>query len=181
MKQNNSLEYGSVAKFYHWLIFFLVAFLIATGLTVEAISKDSLRFLTFNVHELTGLTVCFLMVLRTIWTIRNIRPELPPTVKTWEKSTAHILHSLLYIILFIMPVSGFIMATSGGHPVNFFGFQLWMPFISHNSETLNHQAFNLHHYVGYTLIACLAIHILAALKHHIIKKDATLRRMLPNN
>lgn len=116
------------------------------------------------------------VALRLLWTIYNKPPMMvTQNLKKIEIRTAKIVHWLLYLSLIAMPLSGWIMSGSDKHPDGLvYGGTLpqWPKL-----EWLNNIASDVHEYAPYVVIATIVLHILGALKHHIIIKDDTLRRM----
>jgi cytochrome b561 len=126
-----------------------------------------------------GLTVLSLVILRILWALTSIKPGLPEIMKPWERYSERYLHFTLYLLLLIMPLSGWLMSTAAGYAPSFFGlFSIPMPRISHN-ENLAGFAGEIHYKVAWLLILLVSIHILAAFKHHFIDKDNILKRMWP--
>ena len=173
---NTSQEYGSVAKFFHWLIFILVSIMLAVGFLLDDFSK-SMQPTAYSLHKLTGLTILALMVLRILWALMNKRPELPARSYKLTRFTARFVHFLLYLLLILMPLSGWIMSITAGRPPRLFGHVLTLPI--QPNEQLSSFCKDLHELFAFTLLALIALHILAAFKHHYIDRDNVLKRMLP--
>ncbi len=176
MKKNTYQSYGSISKFLHWTIFLLVTGMIIYGYLMEYAS-DSSKALVYNIHKLFGLLVLSLMILRTIWALVNPKPKLPSKIPLWEIALARLMHFSLYLILLIMPFSGWILASSAGKPPKLLGISLGLP-ITQN-ESLKNLADNVHVTLAIVIIVMVALHVLAALKHHFIDKDNILKRMTP--
>ncbi len=177
MLQNTSSNYGSVAKFFHWLIFFLVFLMLCVGFFMDDISDKALRSEIVNLHKLTGLTILILMVLRLLWTLVNPKPALPLGTPDWQKSAERTVQFLIYATLIAMPIVGWVMVVAGGHPPHIFDFMLRLPIAQ--SKAVRNIGGDIHFYLAWVIILLVSIHILAALYHHFIKKDEVLRRMMP--
>jgi cytochrome b561 len=129
-------------------------------------------------HKSFGMTVLMLAILRLLWRLKNPPPALPPGMTPLERSLARATHIAFYVLLFAMPLTGWLMSSAKNYSVSWFGVFTWPNLIAKN-ET----AFNLlrstHHLLSYALFAIAVLHVLAALKHHFWDKDPVLLRMLP--
>lgn len=176
--KNTLHNYGSVAKFFHWLIALLIIGLLALGCAVTFMDNNPNQEFYINIHKLFGLLVLVLAALRLLWLLYNPRPPMLEGLQPWEKMGAHAVHGLLYFFMFFMPITGWIYSTSAGYFPDFLGvqFPLWgIP----KDKALSHLFGTIHLYAAWSLLVVLIIHIAAALKHHFVAKDDVLRRMLP--
>ncbi len=177
MLKNTIDNYGSVARTLHWLIAVLVIGMLIFGFLLESIPKP-IRGEMIGLHKSIGLTILLLILLRLIWRFINIQPVLPISVPPWEQIAARSVHILFYLVLLLMPLSGWIMSSLDGHPVFFWKWWNWTLPLPVN-KTLANDFFNVHVTIAWIIIALLVLHIGAALKHHFIEKNNVLRRMLP--
>lgn len=177
MIRNTQSTYGSVAKTFHWLIFFLVTFMIFLGYFMDDISDKPWRSFWMNTHKLIGLSIFLLMILRLLWALANPKPFLPDA-KAWERKTEVTVHVLLYVVLLAMPIAGWVMAVTAGHPPHLFNFHFDLPL--EKNENVSDVALNIHNTLAIVIIVLASAHILAALYHYIIRKDKILQRMLPD-
>lgn len=178
MLKNTADSYGSVTKTLHWLIALLVIGMLIFGFILDGMPKGSMKDTLIGLHKSVGMTVLLLMVIRLSWRFINPQPVLPITIPRWEQRAARGLHFLLYIVLFAMPVSGWVMSSLGGHPVMFWNiFNAALPVVP--NKTWAHNFFTLHAVIAWIIIGFLILHIAAAFKHHFIEKNNVLRRMLP--
>jgi cytochrome b561 len=129
-------------------------------------------------HKSVGITILMLATLRLIWRWLNPVPALPGTLKPYERFLAHVTHIGLYALLFAMPVTGWLMSSARNFPVSWFGF-FQLPDLVTPDRRLYDTLHETHEMLGNALIAVAVLHVLAALKHHFVLKDDTLRRMLP--
>ena len=176
--RNTSEHYGVVAKSFHWVIALLVIGLLGVGLYMESLDPSPLMFKLSFWHKSFGITVLALVAARLVWRFMNTHPHSLPTHAGWEKTLAKITHGLLYLALFAMPLSGWIMSSAKGFSVNVFGW-FTLPDLVGESEQIGSIARSIHGYAGYALIVLIGLHFAGAMKHHVIDKDSTLRRMLP--
>lgn len=177
MLKNSINSYGSITKTFHWLIAVLVMGMLIMGFFLEDMPK-SIRSNMIGLHKSIGLTILLLIVTRLIWRFVNPTPVLPITVARWEQIAARFVHILFYILLVLMPISGWVMSSLGLHPVFFLGlFNVTLPLAK--NETLGNYFFNAHAVIAWIIIGLLVLHIGAALKHHFFDKNNVLLRMLP--
>ena len=177
--KNTGHNYGSVAKFFHWSIAVLIILMILIGAFREDLGSKTLASWLIQLHKSTGLLILALMVLRLAWRWVNPTPQLPYAIPKWQRWTAKASHFLLYILVFCMIFSGWTMTTAANKlPTFYWLFNVPMPGIL-VSKPLAKLANQLHYYFAWATCTLIAIHWLAALKHHYIHKDNVLRRMLP--
>lgn len=174
-------QFSKITVALHWLVALLMIALLAVGIYMAEAHDYSL----YGLHKSFGVVVFVLAIARVVWRIQNGWPVPASNYKAYEHTLAHVIHWILILGTLIMPISGVIMSSMGGHNVPLFGFDL-IPgnpdpanpneVLPRNAE-LGEAAETVHALVGYLLIACIALHIVGALKHHIIDKDGTLMRM----
>ena len=177
---NTQTSYGSIAKSFHWLLFFLILIMLGVGfsLGLDLVTNPALRKPLLNIHKLVGLLVLLLMLLRGLWALLNIKPALPPTLKRWERAAERVVHILLYITLIAMPLSGWVMAVAAGKPPHIGQWNIALPGIP-ISKPLSHAFFNIHAILAVAIMVLVGIHILAALKHYFYDRDNVLQTMWP--
>ncbi|MGR3505471.1 MAG: cytochrome b/b6 domain-containing protein [Paracoccaceae bacterium] len=187
-RRNSAIEYGSVTKTFHWLTALLILSaiplgLIATNLAhrIEAGETDliGLTTLLFSLHKTIGIAAFATALGRIIWAISQPSPGLLNGARRTEANLAGTVHWLLYGAMLITPLSGWVhhAATSGFAPI-------WWPlgqtlFFVPQSAVVADAASTVHFLASRVLIISILLHVAGALKHHLIDKDDTLRRMLP--
>lgn len=176
--KNTAERFGAVAKGFHWLIAVAVIGLIAVGLYMEGLDPAPFKFSLYFWHKSIGITVLALAAVRLLWRFTNTHPATLATHQKWEKTLAKIIHPLLYVCLFAMPLSGWAMSSAKGFSVSVFGW-FTLPNIVGENKELGGLLREAHEYIAWVLIACIILHFAGALKHHLVDKDSTLRRMLP--
>ncbi|WP_135505129.1 cytochrome b/b6 domain-containing protein [Roseovarius aestuariivivens] len=189
---NSRTAYGSVTKTFHWLIAVFILVNLPLGLVANEMAhaiRDpaietsdayiSRTALLFSLHKTMGLAVFFFALGRILWALSQPKPALLNGDKPLEAHAAETVHWLLYGSLVIVPLSGWIhhAAVSGYAPI-WWPFGQGLPFVP-KDESIAETFAGLHHLSKNVLIAALLLHVAGALKHHVIDKDATLRRMLP--
>ncbi len=182
----NISKYSGVAVFLHWVVGILIIANIALGLGHELVPEDEVRFV-IDTHKSIGITVLGLAIMRLLWRITHTPPALPTTFQRWEAKLSHATHWLLYILIFALPISGWMhdsaWKAAAEHPMRLFNLFEW-PRISAimNIEPVRkeqlHDSFGAFHTIaGYVLIGLVLLHILGALKHQFIDKHPELQRM----
>lgn len=174
--KNSNKQYGSIAKFFHWTIFFLVIVQIPIGFFWQF--TGDFKAMVINWHKCLGLFILILVFLRLLWALYNPKPVLSHTMPS-EKMIERLVHGSLYVCLFLLPLSGWIVTTAIDKPPRLLGYKLNLPGIPYN-KTLATTFLSLHLLLIGIFSGLLVLHILAALKHHFVNKDNILRRMLPN-
>jgi cytochrome b561 len=172
-------HYTRTAKLLHWLMAALIVGLIGLGLYMEGLpfSPDKLKFYAW--HKWAGVTAFALVLGRLAWRTLHRPPPLPAGMTPHQRLAAHAGHVLLYVMMIAIPVSGWLMSSAKGVPTVWFGV-VPLPDLVAKSEALGEFLQTTHKYLNWLLIAVLAGHIGAALKHHFIDRDDVLVRMLPN-
>lgn len=176
--RNTHNAYGVVAKTFHWVMFLLIAGMVAVGfiMTGMAISPD--KFKLYGLHKSTGIAVLMLASLRLAWKTANVAPILPDSLHRLEKLLAHAGHGALYALMFAMPLTGWLMSSAAGLPVSFYGL-FTLPDLVAPDMKLKALMIDAHFYLAWTLIVMVSLHVLAALLHHFYYRNNVLRRMLP--
>jgi len=179
-------RYTAVAVILHWLVAALIVVNVILGLSADHVPDAQVR-LVIDTHKSIGLTVLGLVVLRILWRISHAPPPLPAAYPRWEQRAAHAGHALLYLIMFALPLSGWMhdSAWDGAatHPLTWFhAFEVPRigPIMHLDAATKKplHGLFGAFHTAcGYVLYGLLALHIGAALKHQLIDREAELQRM----
>ncbi len=174
----HAARYGAVAQLAHWLVFLLVAALfgIAWYMTGLPLGPEKIRI--YNLHKSIGALVLLLMALRLLWRQVSPSPRLPEGMADWERAAAHASHALLYGLLLAQPMIGIVHSWSANFPVVVFGL-FTLPNLTSPSESLKNSSGALHYWNGWVLLALIALHAAAALRHHFVLRDDVLRRMLP--
>jgi cytochrome b561 len=177
--RNSAEAYGSLSKFLHWAIVLLI---IPQYFLAEAAGElpegDPQIAQLYGVHKSIGLLVLILAVVRVVWKLAN-RPNPALTDQVvWRRRTAAASHGLLYLLIFLQPLTGWAMSSAAGREVSLFGWVTFPPLVGENHQ-LHETLESVHEWLFYVLLGVAVVHILAAIYHHVVLKDDTLRRMLP--
>ena len=185
MLKNTNQSYGLVSIFFHWLTAVVVVGLFCLGWWMVDLTYYSEWYKTApDIHRSTGILLAMLIVARLFWRLKNLEPESLSTHKGWEIKTAHIVHLLLYAMLFSMFVTGYLISTAKGQAIavfNWFSIPAMVTGDDLSIKNLEDKVGEIHEILAYILITLASAHALAALKHHFIDKDSTLTRMTGKN
>lgn len=176
--QNTSSVYGSVAKAFHWVIAILIICLLIMGFVMSDMEPTPDKFRLYGLHKSIGITVLTLAVLRLLWRMGNIVPTLPDHMKMLERFLAHGSHVALYLVMVLMPLSGWVMSSAAGLPVSIFGW-VTLPNLVAPDQGVKALMIDVHYFMALVIIGLVSLHALAALLHHFYYKDNVLVRMLP--
>jgi cytochrome b561 len=169
-------RYTRTAIGLHWLIAGLIVCGFALGWVMTSLALGPLRLRLVNWHKWVGISVLSLAVVRMLWRLMHTPPPLLPMPR-WQRRLAHGLHGTFYALLLALPVSGWLYTNAAGHPVVYFGL-VRLPVLVDKNEALSRTLHGVHHWLGWTLLVALGLHLLAVVKHHFIQRDGTLTRML---
>ncbi|WPB57090.1 cytochrome b [Xylophilus sp. GOD-11R] len=179
-------HYSHPAIVLHWLVAVAMVANVALILSVEHIPEDWIRP-AIDTHKSLGITVLGLALLRLLWRIGHRPPPLPSAYPRWETVSAHAVHGLLYVVIFWMPLSGWLhdsaWSEAATHPMQLFGTIGWpriglIENLPPSTKEPLHDLFGaLHRWGGYVLYGLVFLHIAGALKHQFFDREAVLRRM----
>ncbi len=171
--------YKPIARALHWIIALIVAGMLFAGLTmVQPGLERSYQDMLFIFHKNTGVIVLLLMLWRLAYRLMNPPPPLPASIAPIQARIAGLTHGALYLLLFVMAVSGYIRVTAGGFPLEGLD-ALGLPRLAPKSEGLANAAKAVHFFAHYALMLLIVMHVGAALFHGIVKRDGVFSRMWP--
>ncbi len=176
--KNTDARYGIFAILLHWTSAALIIAMLAIGIYMTGMEDGDDKWRLYDLHKSIGCLFVMLLLARIAWKRFNITPPLPDNLKAYEQILAHITHILLYVMMIIIPITGYIDSSAGGYHLSFFGL-FDVPMLIEKNKTLADITVLIHAYTAYALIIVIFLHIGAALKHHFILKDDILLRMLP--
>ena len=179
--QNSERRYGAVAIALHWLMALLLSALVALGLYMTRLPDvgfDTWKIRLILSHKQLGILALMLVAVRLLWRLGNVMPRLVETLPDWQKVAARFVHLCFYAPMLALPVTGWLMSSATGISVSFFGLFTLPDLVSYD-DRLFHTLDDVHRYLGDALVACMAVHIGAALRHHWLLRDNTLKKMLP--
>ena len=171
-------RWGGVSLTFHWVIVVLLVVMAYLGLTMTDLPTSAHKASVYGLHKSIGLTILVLVVLRLAWRLYAGRPAEVAGMPTWQHRIASLTHAALYVLLFAIPLSGWVINSASGFPLRWFGL-VRVPAIAPRDVALNHLAKETHEVLFWILVATAAAHAAAAIYHHFVQRDATLARMLP--
>lgn len=177
MSQKNSTTYTSVAITLHWLIALLIFVVFPLGVYMHELPLSPTKLQLYSYHKWIGITVLMLAALRVLWRTSHRPPALPASLPRWQQVATHAVHHSLYLLLILIPLSGWLMSSAKGFQTVWFGI-FPLPDLVAKDKALGDILQELHEVLNFTLLGLVSLHILAALKHHFIDHDGILKRML---
>lgn len=176
--RNTRERYGLIAQAFHWVIVVLVIAQFVLGFTAHGLPISLERLVLLARHKSIGITIFVLVVLRLAWRLYSRPPPLPPAPHPLFDTAAHVSHGLLYALLLAMPPVGWLYSSASHLTVAWFGF-FPLPNLIGPDKQLAQALLLTHESMAWLLLATVTLHVLAALWHHFLLKDAVLLRMLP--
>lgn len=175
---NTKTNYGYVSIFFHWLTALSIFALFGLGYYMVDLTYYHEWYKTApELHKSIGVAVFALMICRLVWRNSQVTPEHLSSHNKFERKAGKFIHSLLYTLLFLIMISGYLISTADGRGIEVFEF-FTIPSFGSFIENQEDIAGLIHKWFAYALIALTLLHALAALKHHFIDKDNTLNRMI---
>ena len=170
--------YTTTAKSLHWLILALLIVQFTVAWTMPEIHRNTPVTTLISLHFTMGIVILAVAIVRLAWRATHAEPEPQDGVPPWQVASARILHWLLYALLFVLPVLGWINASWRGMPIAMFGLEL--PKLVATRAAGWGWTGDVHSLLAnYLLLTLVGLHVLAALYHYFIRRDGVLQRMLP--
>jgi len=204
--RNTSWSYGAVARTLHWVIAALIVGLLIVGWTMEDAPQES-KYFIYTMHKSFGLLLLLLVLCRIVWRVADRPPPPAPEIPRLLNILAHLGHFGLYVLMLAMPLSGWLLNSAAGRPLNWFMQEGWVvpsltsglaggnnPLISGwmlnlytllaedeitSPPTLRDFSGMVHELLAIAIVALVIVHAGAALYHHFVRRDNTLARMTP--
>ena len=176
--RNSSEAYGIIAQAFHWLIVALVLAQLGLGVFAASLPIGLARLQWLSRHKSLGLAILAVVLLRLAWRAMNQPPPLPGSIPGWQRRAAVVTHWLLYLLLVLAPLAGWLHASATGLSVNWFGLYLVPDLVAKDPELA--EVFKQLHLALVALLALLIVgHAGAALRHALWLRDGVAHRMLP--
>lgn len=175
-KQSGS--YPSTSKWLHWLVAGSVLVTIPIAIAMGRVAKGPLQDTLYTLHKSFGILILALMVARLINRIVVGAPAPAPGLARWQRAVSSATHGLLYVLLILQAVGGWLANSAYGAPTPFFGL-FDLPNLMAKNPAFAEQVFGNHRIFGFVIAGLAAMHIAAALQHYFLVKDRVLQRMLP--
>lgn len=177
--KNTTKKFGLVSIALHWLMAIILTGLFVLGLYMTSLDYyDPLYHSLPWWHKSFGLLLLILLILRFIWKISNPKPEALKTHKQWEIKLAHLIQSAFYVLILLTIILGYLISTAKGKGVEFFTLFEFPAITEVIDEEIVDMIGNAHLVMALLLATLVVLHAAAALKHHFLDKDETLKRMI---
>jgi len=177
MLRNSATAWGVVARAFHWVMAILIIGQVVLGKYAHELGRTPQKLDLMMWHKSIGITLLLLVILRLLWALINSRPLPDAAVSAWERAAARLSHFGLYVLMFAVPLSGWLMNSAKNVPLSLYRLIPWPALIGPN-ESLGEDLEEWHEGLVATILVLLLIHAAAALWHHFVRKDKVLRRML---
>lgn len=172
-------RYNWVAQSFHWIIAALIAMqyvLASSAGDAEEAGLLANQLAALANHKSIGITILALAILRLLWRLSTTQPSLPPQLPDWQAAAAKWTHYLFYLLLLLLPLSGWLGSSASAYSVSWFNLYILPDFVGPDPDLKDFSY--LAHYVMATLLFLLfVLHLGAALKHHFLNRDGVLTRM----
>jgi len=179
MPEGVGTGYGTVSRIFHWVTALLVLLMIPVGIAMTSAGFSDVGDQLYIFHKGTGSVLLVLVTLRVLWRLmRPAPPPLPPHVPAVQRRIAGATHALLYLLLVVMTVSGYLRVTLGGFPIELLD-RFGIPPLVERNEALADRMSVVHKFSAYTLAALVAAHVGAAVHHALIARDGVMSRIWP--
>jgi cytochrome b561 len=175
---NSKTTWGWPAKGLHWLGAAIILVLLGHGWWMTHVTPRPDRLANYAWHSALGYDLLALTVLRVLWRWFNPVPEFPADLKRWERIAAHLGHVSLYVLIFIVSLTGWLVATTFRVPMtkDLLGIDV-PPIVTTVDRSMRQWIEESHLLLAYLLAVIVLVHIAGALRHHLFKRNDVLRRM----
>lgn len=170
--------YTHTAIALHWLIAIALASTFALGLYMHELPLSPQKLKLYSWHKWAGVTIFLFVALRLAWRLGHRPPPLPILMPAWQRLAAEATHVLLYLLMFAVPLSGWLMSSAKGFQTVWFGV-LPLPDLLNKDAELGDLLQQVHMILNFSMAGLVLAHLGAALKHHFLERDDVLARMLP--
>jgi len=176
--RSDEARWGSVTRWLHWAIALAVVALATVGWIMKSMALSPLKVQVYAAHKSLGLTVLALVLVRIGWRLfERARPARSPGTPPWQHRLAGSVHLLMYAVLLVMPLSGWLFNSAANFPLRWFGL-FRVPALAGPDPALKALAGDIHLYTFWVLLGLFLLHVAGALKHHWLDRDDVLRAML---
>jgi cytochrome b561 len=169
--------YTLTARVLHWTTAVLILVMIPLGLIVANEWGGPAQDFLYDLHKSIGVTLIPIVIVRLAYRLLNPPPPLPNDIPALQRFAAHATHWVLYGLILVQPIIGYIFVSIYPAPVPFFGL-FDLPAIFPANRALSDRLAIVHLYVGLSIAVFAAMHIAAALYHHFVRRDEVLMRMI---
>jgi cytochrome b561 len=171
----NPGRYTRTAIALHWLMALLIFSAFPLGVYMHDLPLSPTKLQLFSYHKWLGITILLAAAARLAWRVTHPAPAMLDMPR-WQQVAAHGIHHLLYLLLFAVPLSGWLMSSAKGFQTVWFGV-LPLPDLVGKNKELGDLLKEVHEMLNFGLLLLVGAHVAGALKHHFVERDDTLRRM----
>ena len=172
------MRYTNTAVALHWVIVLAIVAAASLGLYMAGLTFSPQKLKLYSWHKWIGVSIFLLAVARLLWRVTHPAPPLPPAMPRWQRTGALVTHVLLYVLVLVIPVSGWLMSSALGVKTVYLGL-IPLPDLLAKDKALGEVLKLVHAALNSTLAVIVLVHAAAALKHHFVERDDVLHRMLP--
>jgi cytochrome b561 len=171
-----SERYNPVSILLHWAVALLIFAAFPLGMYMADLELSPTKLQLFSYHKWIGVTVFALVAVRLAW--RAGHPPPPPIagMPRWQEISSVAIHHLLYLLMIVVPISGWLMSSAKGVQTVWFGV-LPLPDLLQKDKELGSLLEDVHQLLAFSMAFLVAIHFAAAIKHQFIDKDGLMLRM----
>ncbi len=173
-------RYSLVMKILHWGMALAFVGLYAVAYIMQDMNNSPEKFQLYGLHKSVGITILVLVLIRFFYRIVHGVPAISKNLSPLWNLAARLGHYSLYLLMVLMPLSGYLMSSAGGHSVSYFGF-FQVPLLLQKNPALGGFFHESHEILSYVIYGLVTVHVIMALVHHFILKDDTLTRMTWGN
>jgi cytochrome b561 len=170
--------YPGTSKLLHWAVAGSVLVMIPIGIAMGRVDQGPLQNTLYMLHKSFGILILGLMVARLINRIVAGAPAPAPGLARWQRAVSSATHGLLYVLLILQAIGGWLANSAYGAATPFFNL-FNLPNLMAKNEAFAEQVFGNHRIIGFVIAGLAAMHIGAALQHYVIHRDRVMQRMLP--
>jgi cytochrome b561 len=171
-------RYSNLARAFHWSIAVLILCQVPLAYYMMDLPLGIPKLETYALHKSLGMTIFGLSALRLAWRWLRPPPALPASMGAGQRRLAWATHAVLYVVVFAMPLTGWMSSSAANFPVSVFGW-FTLPDLVAADEALHERLETSHEYLAYTLFTAFTLHAGAALYHQFVLRDGILGAMLP--
>lgn len=175
---NADNRYTTAAIHLHWLLAVALAGTFALGIYMHDLPLSPEKLKLYSWHKWAGVTIFLLAIARLAWRATHRPPAAPVGMPAWQRRAAEAVHGLLYVLMFAVPLTGWLMSSAKGYQTVYFGV-LPLPDLLAKDPELGETLKTVHMSLNFVFAGLVLAHVGAALKHHLIDRDGVLARMLP--
>ena len=171
-------RWGVISQLLHWTTVLLIVVMAWIGLRMGDMANGPDKIATYAMHKSIGMTILALVIVRIGWRLYAGAPAPVAGTPRWQHAIASLTHLGIYALLLAMPISGWVMNSAAGFPLQWFGL-FNLPAVAGRDHAVHELAESVHEWLFWAMVVLVVAHAAAAFYHHLFQRDATLARMLP--